>query len=385
MNIVLVSPNFPPNYYHFATALRRLEANVLGLGDAPYHELRPELRAALTEYYKVDNLSNYEQLVRACGYLTHRYGKLERLESHNEYWLETDARLREDFNIPGPRPVHLDVLKRKSRMKRVYQRAGGDAARGKLVRTLRMAQDFAAEVGYPLIAKPDVGVGAANTFKVNNDAELQRFFEIKPPVAYFLEEFVQGELYSFDGLADQEGEAVFFTAHHFNRGIMDVVNEDLDMYYYSLREIPEDLYAAGMRALRAFDVRERFFHIEFFRTPERLLLLEINMRPPGGLTLDMFNYANDIDVYQGWAEMVLFGKFSMSYSRPYHCAYIGRKWRRPYRLDFDAVLQRYGSLIVQHEPISPVLAPAIGEYGYVLRSPELPVLQEAIEAILALR
>lgn len=385
MNIVLVSPNFPPNYYHFATALRRLEANVLGLGDAPYHELRPELRAGLTEYYKVDNLSNYEQLVRACGYLTHRYGKLERLESHNEYWLETDARLREDFNIPGPRPAQLDVLKRKSRMKRVYQRAGGDVARGKLVRTLRMAQDFAAEVGYPLIAKPDVGVGAANTFKINNDAELQRFFEIKPPVVYFLEEFVQGELYSFDGLADQEGEAAFFTAHHFNRGIMDVVNEDLDMYYYSLREIPEDLYAAGMRALRAFDVRERFFHIEFFRTPERLLLLEINMRPPGGLTLDMFNYANDIDVYQGWAEMVLFGKFSMSYSRPYHCAYIGRKWRRPYRLDFDAVLQQYGSLIVQHEPISPVLAPAIGEYGYVLRSPELPVLQEAIEAILALR
>lgn len=385
MNIVLVSPNFPPNYYHFATALRRLEANVLGLGDAPYHELRPELRAGLTEYYKVDNLSNYEQLVRACGYLTHRYGKLERLESHNEYWLETDARLREDFNIPGPRPAQLDVLKRKSRMKRVYQRAGGDVARGKLVRTLRMAQDFAAEVGYPLIAKPDVGVGAANTFKINNDAELQRFFEIKPPVVYFLEEFVQGELYSFDGLADQEGEAAFFTAHHFNRGIMDVVNEDLDMYYYSLREIPEDLYAAGMRALRAFDVRERFFHIEFFRTPERLLLLEINMRPPGGLTLDMFNYANDIDVYQGWAEMVLFGKFSISYSRPYHCAYIGRKWRRPYRLDFDAVLQQYGSLIVQHEPISPVLAPAIGEYGYVLRSPELPVLQEAIEAILALR
>ena len=140
-----------------------------------------------------------------------------------------------------------------------------------------------------------------------------------------------------------------------------------------------------MRALRAFDVRGRFFHIEFFRTPERLVLRDINMRPPGGLTLDMFNYANDIDVYQGWAEMVLFGKFSMSYSRPYHCAYIGRKWRRPYRLYFDAVLQRYGSLIVQHEPISPVLAPAIGEYGYVLRSSELPVLQEAIEAILALR
>lgn len=385
MNIVFLSPHFPPNYYNFAVALRELGGNVLGLGDTPYQGLRPELRAALTEYYKVDSLSNYEQLLRACGHFTHRYGKLDRIESHNETWLETDARLREDFNVVGPRPADVDGIKRKSRMKRTYLKAGGDAARGQLVRTLPLARQFVAEVGYPVIAKPDIGVGAAATFKINNAAELERFFELKPPVVYFMEEFVRGELVSFDGLTDREGDVVFCTAHHFNRGIMEVVNEGLDMYYYSLREIPEDLHAAGLRVVKLFDVRERFFHVEFFRTADRLLLLELNMRPPGGLTVDMFNYANDIDIYLGWAEVVLRGAFSMTATRPYHCAHVGRKWHRPYRLDFEAVLRDYAPLIVHHEPISPVLSPAIGEYGYLLRSPDLGELRQAIDALLALR
>lgn len=385
MNLVFVSPHFPPNFYNFVVAARSLGINVLGIGDAPYYELRPELRSALVEYYKVADLASYDQQLRACGHFVHRYGKLDRIESHNEHWLESDARLREDFNVYGLRPSDIDGLKRKSRMKRTYLRAGGDAARGKLVHTLKMARDFVAEVGYPVIAKPDIGVGAAATFKINSDEELERFFELKPPVAYFMEEFVRGELFSFDGLANREGEAVFYTAHHFNRGIMEVVNEQLDMFYYSLREIPEDLRAAGLLALRAFDVRERFFHIEFFRTPERLLLLEINLRPPGGLTMDMFNYANDIDLYRGWAELLLTGEFSYTYTRPYHCAYVGRKWHRPYRLDFDAVLREYRHLIVHHEPISPIFSAAIGQYGYLLRSPDLDELQQAIAGILAVR
>ena len=52
MNVVFLSPHFPPNWYLFATALHEQGANVLGIADAPYEELRPELRDALTEYYR---------------------------------------------------------------------------------------------------------------------------------------------------------------------------------------------------------------------------------------------------------------------------------------------------------------------------------------------
>jgi hypothetical protein len=199
-----------------------------------------------------------------------------------------------------------------------------------------------------------------------------------------MEAFISGELYSFDGLVDRNGEIAFYTSHFFNRGIMEVVNEGLDMFYYSLRELPPDLEEAGRRTVAAFDLRERFFHIEFFRSDGRLIALELNMRPPGGLTMDMFNYANDIDLYSEWANLVAHDRFESEYDRPYHCAYVGRKWHRSYCVSHDEVLRNYTEFLVHHESINPVLAPAIGEYGYLLRSPDLSPLQVAVDEIVAI-
>jgi hypothetical protein len=140
----------------------------------------------------------------------------------------------------------------------------------------------------------------------------------------------------------------------------------------------------GRRSVAAFKLRERFFHIEYFRVAEgQWVALEVNMRPPGGLTMDMFNYANDIDLYQEWANVVTTNTFSTAYSRPYHCAYIGRKHQVSHTLSHAQVLQQYDSLIVHHEAISPVMAPAIGDYAYLLRSPDLEALEQAIGKIVA--
>ncbi|MGC9397723.1 MAG: ATP-grasp domain-containing protein [Anaerolineae bacterium] len=385
MNMVLLSPYFPSNFYNFAVALHRLGVNVLAIGDMPYDDLRPALREALTEYYLVHDLHDYDQWVRACGYFTHRYGKLDRFESHNEYWLEMDAQVRTDFNLAGPKIDEMAQVKYKSKMKRVFEQAGVTVAPGRVVRSRDEAETFLDEVGYPVVAKPDNGVGAAATYKIRDEADLEAFFVEKPPLDYFMEGFISGDLYSFDGLTDQDGEIVFYTSHYFNRGIMEVVNEGLDMYYYSLREIPADLEEAGFRAVQAFGLRERFFHIEFFRTDEGLVALELNMRPPGGLTMDMFNYANDINLYQQWANVVVNNTFTADYTRPYHCAYVGRKWHRNHRLSHDEVLATYADLLVHHEPIDATLAPAIGEYGYLLRSPDLDVLQAAVEEMVAVQ
>jgi biotin carboxylase len=384
MNIVLLSPYFPPNYYRFAVALRRNSVNVLGLGDAPYGDLHFELRSALSEYYRVDDLHHYDDLIRACGYFTHRYGKLDRVESHNEYWLETDARLRTDFNIPGPKSDELVWVKQKSKMKQIFVQAGIDVAPGLVARTPAEAVQFVAEVGYPLVAKPDTGVGASGTYKIRNDAELAQFFAAKPATDYLLEAFISGALYSFDGLVDRDGDIVFCTSHFFSQGIMETVNEGLDIFYYSLRELPAGLEDAGRRAVAAFKLRERFFHIEFFHLDDgRWVALEVNMRPPGGLTMDMFNYANDLDLYREWANIVAFGRFQAQYTRPYHCAYVGRRKTRAYCLSHADVLGRYGTLIPEHGPMSDVLSPALGHYAYLFRSPDLDQLRHVIDDVLA--
>ncbi|HNT75872.1 MAG TPA: carboxylate--amine ligase [Anaerolineae bacterium] len=379
MNVLLFSPHFPANYYQFASALRRNGANVLGLGDAPYESLRMELRVALSEYYRVDNMHDYDQLLRACGYFTHRYGKLERIESHNEYWLQTDARLRTDFNVPGPKDADILWGKQKSRMKQIFTQAGIAVARGAVVHTLETAHELIAQTGYPIVAKPDVGVGAAATYKIHNTQELESFFATRPAIDYMLEEFIQGDLYSFDGLTDRDGHIVFHTSHYFSQGIMETVNEGRDLFYYSMRDLPIGLEDVGRRAVAGFGLRERFFHIEFFQVaPGRWVALEVNMRPPGGLTMDMFNYANDRDLYQQWANIVTFNSHDLVGERPYHCAYVGRKQALPHCLPHTEILSRYGAFIVHHEAINPVLAPAIGDYGYLLRSPHLAELEPII-------
>jgi biotin carboxylase len=383
MNFVYLSPHFPPNYHRFCVRLREEGVTVLGLADAPYGSLRPELRWALSEYYRVDDMNSYDALVRALGHLTHRHGKLDGIDSHNEHWLETEARLRTDFNMAGLRQDRIGIVRRKSAMKEIYRSAGVRVARGAVVRTLEEARRLVADTGYPLVAKPDVGVGASATFKIRDDGELSSFFDRKPPVDYIVEEFIQGKIFSYDGLTDRDGNLVFFTSHAFSQGIMETVNEDGDLFYYSLREIPADLEEAGRRTVRAFDVRGRFFHLEFFRVDGDggIVALEANLRPPGGLTTDMFNYANDIDIYREWARVVAHNRFTTAWSRPYHVGYVGRKRGKRYVHSPGEILAAFRGLIVHHEEIDSIFRAAIGDHGYLVRSKDLDEVRAAARYI----
>jgi biotin carboxylase len=383
MNVIHFSPNFPDNYYPFSVGLKQAGANALGIGDAPYESLRPELRIALTEYYRVDSMEDYDQVLRAVGYFTHRYGKVDRIDSFNEHWLDLEARIRMDFNMAGLRTETIDIVKRKSKMKERFLQAGIAVARGIVVPDLAAAQSFIREVGYPVVAKPDRGVGALNTYKIRTDAELTAFFRAKPAGEYIMEEFIDGDIMSFDGLTDRDGRIVFCTGHAYMSGIMETVNEDEHIYYYSFRELPADLETAGRAAVRAFDVRERFFHVEFFRTRKegKIVALEVNMRPPGGYTTDMFNYANDIDIYREWANVVVRNEFQATYNRKYHCCYIGRKSNKRYVRAHEDVVKELGLMLVFHTPVSGVFRSAIGDYGYLVRSANMDDIRRAIETV----
>ena len=377
MNIVYLSPQFPPHYYQFCRQLKLAGANVLGLADTPYDQLAQEVRDALTEYYRVDDMHNYDALVRACGYFTHRYGKIDRFDSLNEYWLDTEAHIRDDFNIFGVRSDTIGFIRRKSLMKEKFREAGVPVAPGAVVHTLAEAAAVIAEAGYPLVAKPDAGVGALDTHRLEDEAALAAFFENKPAVDYIIEGFVHGAIFSFDGLTDRNGHPVFYTAHNFSQGIMETVNEARHISYYSLREIPVELESVGRRCLEAFDVRERFFHIEFFKTEAgQYVGLEVNMRPPGGYTTDMFNYANDIDIYRAWAQLLVTGRTDLDYSRKYHCCYASRKNSIPYRHSHDEIMARYGHNMVQVVSVPGVFGSALGDMGYIFRSPELKAIRE---------
>jgi hypothetical protein len=379
---IFLSPNFPPNFAPFATRLKDAGVCVLGLGDDPYEALRDELKSGLTEYYKVSDLHNYDELVRAMGYFTHRYGKLDHLDSHNEYWLETEARLRTDFNIDGIDSRRIERVKRKSEMKQLFVKAGLKPARGRICRTAEELKAFIAEVGYPVVAKPDIGVGAAKTFKLLSEADIPHFWAEKYRVDYIVEEYVAGQIVTYDGLTDADGKVVFTSSLRYSNGVMEVVNADLDIYYYTVRDIEPKLEKAGKAVLEAFDLVSRFFHIEFFFAENGdVIPLEINVRPPGGLTINMMNYTFDADIYSTWARLIATGKTEPLATRNHFVNYVGRKDRILYKLSHHQVLEQFGHLMLHHERLDDVFSLALGNHGYLLRHTELEPLIEAAAAI----
>ena len=377
-NFVFISPNFPTNYWKFCAELKKNGMNVLGIGDCPYDELMPELRGSLNEYFKVSSLENYEEVFRAVAFLTYKHGKIDWLESNNEYWLERDASLRTAFHITtGFQESDMRPVKYKSAMKANYAKAGIKTARWHLVDGFTDCRNFITEIGgYPVIVKPDNGVGASHTYKLKSDEDLSAFLASRENVPYIMEEFVRGTVHSYDAVIDGNGNPIFETGNVTIDSIMDIVNTNGNSCYYIEKNLPDAMREAGRKTVAAFGVRSRFIHFEFFVLDEDqplgkkgdILGLEVNMRPSGGFSADMFNFANSIDVYKIWADMVAYGGTSLSAAgrEHFYCCYCGRRDGKDFVMNHDAIMAKYGDRIKMVQRIPKALSGAMADMMYLV-------------------
>lgn len=352
-NFVFISPHFPSSYWRFCLALKNRGFRVLGIGDAPYNELGEECRFALDEYYCCANMEEYENEKRAVKYFEDKYGKIDYLESNNEFWLEKDARLRSDFNITtGPTLEDIEKYKLKSLQKKFYEKAGLKTARYILVDTLENTIKFVEEVGYPVFTKPDNGVGAQDTRKIKSLDDLKSWFETKNPnKIYIMEEYVDGQIISFDGVTNSKADVIFATSNVFINDNSQIVAEGLDDMYYCVPKVDDTLMEMGKKAIKAFDVRNRFFHLEWFVLKHdhpylgkkgTIVPLEANMRPAGAYTPDLINYANSVNCYEIYADSIAYdeNRCDMNYTKYYACA-SGRRNSFKYVHNLDEILQKY--------------------------------------------
>lgn len=383
-NFIMISPHFPENFTPFARRLKEKDINTLGIADVPYEHLSVQLRNALTEYYRVDNMDDYEQVYRAVAYFAHRYGRIDRIESHNEHWLELDAKLRTDFNVFGYKTSDMTAVKTKSGMKEVFRNLGLTVADGRVFTDKDDAIELAKKLDFPVIIKPDNGVGAGDTYKIKSEEELEAFFLYKnTEIEFIMEEFIPGDIVTFDGLTDRDGNIVFYSSLIYDSAVLEIVEKNNDMFYYIPREIPEDIIEMGTKIVEAYKIKERFFHFEFFRTKPKggLMPLEVNLRPPGGTTIDMFNYANDFDVFNEYANIVKYNKFDTILERKYNCAYVSRKYSNNYIYAYsnDEIRKQLGSSLISIQTIPGIFATIMGDEGYLIRTSSMEQLFEYIK------
>ena len=101
---------------------------------------------------------------------------------------------------------------------------------------VEQGKKFIDEVEYPVVVKPDNGVGASHTYKLKNDDDLRNFLNEwaseYPEVPYIMEEFVPAEVNSYDAIINSKGEPIFEAGNVTPGSIMDIVNKRLDLAYY---------------------------------------------------------------------------------------------------------------------------------------------------------
>ena len=380
MNYIVISPYYPQNFQQFTIELANQGINVLGIGQEPYDQLDQPLKEALTEYFRVENLENLDEVKRAVAFLFYKHGPIDRIESHNEYWLEQDAQLREQFNVFGAKPKDLKKTKFKSEMKKLFKKAGVPVVPGQVVKTISGVDLAVNKLGLPLIAKPDNGVGAAATFKLETKKDVEYFkSEWDQETVYFFEKFVQsGEICTFDGLVDKDGQIVFSTTFDYAHTPLDLMIYKMDNSYYVLKDMDPKLRIYGESIVKTFGMKERFFHIEFFRDGDDYVAIEYNNRPAGGFTIDVYNFAHSIDLYKGYAAIVVGKEFTSTHLKPLFCLATSRRASTNYAYAESDLLEKYRDNFKVKKDMPAAFAELQGDYLYMLTTSSREQMKQMI-------
>jgi hypothetical protein len=277
-------------------------------------------------------------------------------------------------------------------MKKLYIEGGIPTAKQILASAGKdSVKAFVVETGYPIIAKPDKGVGANGTYKINNEAELDGFYTNEPHANdYVIEEFISGDICSYDAVINSKGDPIFESMTAWPPSIMDIVNHQLELTYYIDKTMPDALRELGRRTVKTFGVTRRFVHLEFFRLDRKreglgdvgdFVALEVNMRPAGGYTPDMINFAHSTDVYKIWADMVAFDERRTNENEQYYCAYASRRDIYNYVHTHEEVLSRYQDRMVMCERLPELWKAAMGQQMYTVKLNTVEEVKEFIEFV----
>ncbi len=330
MNIVMISPGFPVEQPFFTRGLARQGNHVIGLGDQPEHDLPPIARGALSAYLQVASFSDERAALAKVAEAASKV-RIDRIECTWEPYMVLAAKMREMLNLPGMTVEQTVPFRDKEKMKNVLDAAGIRTPTHYSTTTAQGIRDAAAQIGYPICVKPIDGAGSADTYRVDDDAQLEQIIPKLGHVAQVsVEEFIEAEEFTFDTVCI-DGKIKFINICMYRpRPLMGRSHQWISQQTVAMRDVHDDYLASGRAmgtaVIKALGFQTGFTHMEWFRKADgEAVFGEIAARPPGANTVDLMNFANDFDVYGGWAEAVSKGSFSLPIDRKYNAAHIFKR------------------------------------------------------------
>lgn len=397
VNVVYVAPFLLSTTLRFIEGLAGLPKIrlVLVTQDSP-EKVPRNLSRKLTDCFQVEDSLNPHRVHEILKAVENRIGRIDRLLGTLEQIQIPLAEVRQMLGIPGMGPDVAHNFRDKSHMKNILRDHGIPCARHCLASTSKAALAFAEKVGYPLIAKPPAGSGSRNTFQLADKASLAKYLSehgLNDRHPALFEEFIRGEEYTFESVHLHGRRVWHGIARYFPSALDALENPWIQWCIVLPREVAhpyfDDIRDIAEKSLKVLGMETGMSHMEWFRRKDgKIAVSEVAARPPGGQLTSLHGFAHDMDIYEAWARLMVFGEFDPP-PRQYAAgaAFLrgqgrGRIWRIR---GLDLVKKALKPVIVE------VKLPKYGQMpsktyegdGYILvRHPETKVVEKALDLII---
>jgi carbamoylphosphate synthase large subunit len=397
MNIIFIEPSFPYNQKEFVRGLHQIGANVIGIGERPQEYLSDEVKSYLSLYVQVQSVVHEPSLLKAVKQIQNEVW-VDRLEATVEAHIMAAARVREATGIPGTSERTAYLCRDKPAMKEELRKAGIPCAQSVRADNPDITREFAKQVGYPLIIKPPDGAGASATWKVSNAKELENVIiesGIADGVEVAIEEFIEGHEGYLDTLTIDGEIAHEFITHYYPNVLVAMRERWISPQMVTTNRIEAEGYSEVRQMARdvnrVLGIGTSATHMEWFASPKGLKFSEIGCRPPGVGQWDVYNAANEFDIYLEWASALTNGAPKNEPSRRYSAGMIALRPSCDGQITgysgLEAIQNDYGECIVaSHLPDAGSATQAI-EGGYManawmrVRHPDYDTLREILNTI----
>ncbi|MFN7145207.1 MAG: acetyl-CoA carboxylase biotin carboxylase subunit family protein [Myxococcota bacterium] len=405
MNVVFLSPAYPPEMQQFTRGLAEVGARVLGVGDSHPDALPGPLRGHLSDYLAVPRIMDEDDVIARVGrWLGGR--RPDRIETNWEPLTILAARMRAAFGVPGMSEDVVRGFRDKPLMRERVAAAGLRVPRSERARTRGEVWAAALRVGFPLIVKPVAGAGSADTFRVDAPGALEGVLDqLRHVPEVSVEEFVEGDEYTYETLCIDGRPVHESVCQYHPNALVARQNEWISPVIQSVRDLDEPRVrggvALGRAVLGALGMGTGFTHMEWFRrtgpgADGEAVFGEIACRSPGANMVDLMNYSADIDLFREWARVVCWKSFEGTNARPWSAAIVFKRAEGQghiARVDgLQDFLRRHGRAVVR-EDLLPVGAPRrdwkqtfLSDGNLVVRTPDFgETLRVAMDAAATIR
>ncbi len=397
MNVIFVEPSFPYNQREFVRALRDVGARVIGIGERPVQHLDDSLRNWLSHYEQVSSVVHEPSLLQAVRKIQTAL-QVDRIEATVEAHIMPTAKVREASGIPGTSVRTAYLCRDKPAMKQVLREAGVPCAMSTRATAPEDVTAFIDKAGLPIILKPTAGAGASGTYKVSRrealaavmqECGLDRGHEVA------VEEFVEGHEGFLDTVTIGGEVSHEFITHYYPNVLVAMRERWISPQMVCTNRMQAEGYGEvremARKVIRALDIGTSATHMEWFFGPKGLKFSEIGCRPPGVGHWDVYNAANDFDLYLEWASALVHGRSVRQPSRRFSCGMIALRPDRDGHIagyeGVDAIQRQFGECIVAAHlpdvgtPTQPVEAGYMANAWLRVRHPDFDQLRRILDTI----